>query len=151
MLVWKLPDPPPPFDEKTIKNGVIPPEEFPVEPVVMYGHVGPVHALAFSPDGKTLATGGADGVVQQWDVPSGRRKATLWVAPAANPGDAPADWVAFTPAGRYAGTPRGLAFLRVNDAVPVFGFRIQVGEPRRATADDPLFDSKAVRAALGGK
>jgi WD40 repeat protein len=41
----------------------------------------PVNALAFSPDGKTLATGhgplGAVGWVKLWDVPTGNVKATL--------------------------------------------------------------------------
>jgi RNA polymerase sigma factor (sigma-70 family) len=34
-------------------------------------------AVAFAPDGKTLATGGRDGLVKLWDVASGRRLRTL--------------------------------------------------------------------------
>ncbi|MFF7358814.1 WD40 repeat domain-containing protein [Streptomyces filipinensis] len=34
---------------------------------------GPVSALAFSHDGRTLAVGGLTGTVQLWDVPSQRR------------------------------------------------------------------------------
>jgi RNA polymerase sigma factor (sigma-70 family) len=34
-------------------------------------------AVAFSPDGKTLFTGGRDGVVKQWDVAAGRHVRTL--------------------------------------------------------------------------
>src|SRR5262249_23149734 len=34
-------------------------------------------AVAFAPDGKTLATGGRDGLVKLWDVASGRHLRTL--------------------------------------------------------------------------
>lgn len=40
------------------------------------GHGGDVSA-AFDPDGKTLATGGADGLVKLWDVPEGKLRSTL--------------------------------------------------------------------------
>jgi WD40 repeat protein/tRNA A-37 threonylcarbamoyl transferase component Bud32 len=41
------------------------------------GHSDLVVALAFTPDGTTLATGGSDGLVKIWDVATGRERGTL--------------------------------------------------------------------------
>jgi eukaryotic-like serine/threonine-protein kinase len=41
------------------------------------GHVGSIYALAFSPDGTTLATAGADRDVRIWDVATGEPRVTL--------------------------------------------------------------------------
>jgi WD40 repeat protein len=40
-------------------------------------HAGRVTALAFAPDGRTLATGGSDAAVAVWDVATGHRQRTL--------------------------------------------------------------------------
>jgi RNA polymerase sigma factor (sigma-70 family) len=44
---------------------------------VLKGHTNTVLAVAFSPDGKTLASGCGDGTIKLWDVASGKNQATL--------------------------------------------------------------------------
>jgi DNA-binding beta-propeller fold protein YncE len=52
-------------------------------------HPGQVRALAFAPDGKTLASAGEDGMIQLWEVASGRAAAL-----AVRPGGLAGEWVA---------------------------------------------------------
>ena len=40
-------------------------------------HTFSVHCVAFSPDGKTLASGSNDGTIKLWDVATGKEQATL--------------------------------------------------------------------------
>jgi WD40 repeat protein len=56
-------------------------------------HTHAVVSVAFSPDGKTLASGSSDTTVRLWDVATARCLATLLATPEG--------WVAFTPDGRY--------------------------------------------------
>ena len=44
---------------------------------ILRGHKGAVYSLAYSPDGKTLASSGADWTVRLWDVATGKERATL--------------------------------------------------------------------------
>src|SRR5438034_11717829 len=46
-------------------------------PYLGLGHTLPITTAAWSPDGKTLATGASDSVVMLWDVVSRRPRATL--------------------------------------------------------------------------
>ena len=49
------------------------------ESIVLKGHTGTVMSLAFSPKGKTLASGYYDGTIKLWDLVTGRERRTLSV------------------------------------------------------------------------
>jgi WD40 repeat protein/serine/threonine protein kinase len=74
-------------------------------------HRDPVHAVAFSPDGRRLATGCADRTARLWDVATG----SILASPMSHAGVVRA--VAFSPDGRLAATAGDDGMLRLWDAV----------------------------------
>jgi WD40 repeat protein len=62
------------------------------------GHTSPVEAAAFSPDGRTLATGSTDATIRLWDLATGQVTATL------TPHGGYVVSVAFSPDGRTLAT-----------------------------------------------
>jgi WD40 repeat protein len=133
VYLWKVPELGP-LDEKLLAAGKRTTFESLTPRVTLDGHLGEVFAVAFAPDGKTLATGGRDKIIRLWDVRTGKLKASLWAAPPTDPAGAPTEWVAFTPDGAHAGSARGRAFLRFAE-----------GDGAK------LHNPEKVRAALGGK
>ncbi len=111
VYLWKLPELAP-LNEKELEPGKIKTGAQLAKRVQLDGHIGEVFAVCFSPDGKTLATGGRDKLIRLWDVQTGKLKASLWAVPPTERDGVPTDWVAFTPEGFHAGTARGRAFLR---------------------------------------
>src|SRR5215472_7399311 len=64
------------------------------ELVVQTGHSQAVDAVAFSPDGKRLVTGGFDSTIKFWDIGSGEEVRTLNTPE-------PVNSIAFSPNGRF--------------------------------------------------
>ena len=80
-----------------IRDGIVLLDAETLKPVRTLDTAGmPVWALAFPPDGKTLLAGGADPVVQEWDLDTGKRRGTTM---------GPTD-----PMAAYAGNPDAEAF-----------------------------------------
>src|SRR6516162_1615677 len=52
-------------------------QEFKLRATLPAGHNDLVFAVAFSPDGKTLASGGRDNTIRLWEVVTGKHAATL--------------------------------------------------------------------------
>ena len=75
------------------------------------GNSGPVNSVAFSRDGRTLATGSENGTVQLWELPSDTQLATL------KGGTGPVFSVAFSPDGRTLAAGGFNGTVRVWDSI----------------------------------
>src|SRR5262249_32180084 len=58
---------------------------------------GELTCLAFSPDGKKLATGNHDGWLCLWEISTARLLATFRVLPGEKPRGSKKEWIAYTP------------------------------------------------------
>ena len=76
---------------------ILPPAQSAEEPKlrsVFKAHAFGVSSVAYSPDGKTLASTGADGRIKLWEVATGKEQATLLVS------TSPATPVVYSPDGK---------------------------------------------------
>jgi WD40 repeat protein len=108
-------------------------------------------AISFSADGSRLFTGGLSHALQVWDTETQAPKATLYVAPPAKPGDAPADWAVFTPAGHFAASPGGEKLLRFHAGLRASWYAWPSAETVPAADLPKLRDPAKVKEALGVK
>ena len=117
------------------------------KPIVLKGHNGRVQAIAFSPDGSTLASGGIDNKVRLWEIPGGHPKLTLNMIGAA-------ESVAFSPDGAIlaAGSNIGDIFL-LDLAAGKTRFHTKIGYPEGETGAQIAFspDSKFLARGSYGR
>ena len=77
--------------------------------------------MAWSPDGRMLAAGSEDGSLRLWDGGTGKERIALYSL------DGGKEWLAITPAGYFAASPRGADVLQWRHG----GERWSVGKFRR--------------------
>jgi serine/threonine protein kinase/WD40 repeat protein len=105
------------------------------------GHQGPVKVLAFAPDGKLLASGGADGVVNLWDTDLAAKRTVL---------DAHAgaiESLSFSPDGKVLATAAADGTVRVWD---VAGGKEKAVLPRHGGGSGAVAFSRDGRTLASG-
>ena len=83
------------------------------------GHLGAVHAVAFSPDDRRIVSASTDGSIRYWDRMDGKLLATFAATP-------DGQWIVVTEAGFFAGSLRSddlVNVVRGLEAFPVSRFR----------------------------
>jgi WD40 repeat protein/serine/threonine protein kinase len=87
--------------------------------LILRGHKGEIGGLAFSPDGRTLASADSVGIVKLWDVASGGERATL-VRSSKGGGE-----LVFSPDGKILGFSGG----GINDGGTMSMWEVATGQP----------------------
>ncbi len=88
----------------------VPVEQVPTHDINLVGHTGNIRGVAYSPDGRAVATVAADAALKLWDPINGRLRATLLPLPSPV-SDVSAEWIAYTPEGNYVASAGGHGYV----------------------------------------